>query len=66
MSDIAIFTPFNLVVMAMAAGVPGLMIGAAAGAWLGRNRRLLGAAIGGVVGFALCLGAVVWWVMWGR
>ncbi len=67
MSDIGgIFTPFNLAVMAMAAAVPGLMIGAAAGAWLSRNRRVLGAAIGGISGFALCLGAVVWWVVWGR
>lgn len=64
MSDIGgIFTPLDLLLMALAAGAPGLVLGAVAGAMLKRDRRIVGAAFGGVAGFALCLAAAVLWVM---
>lgn len=64
MSDIGgIFTPLDLLLMALGAGAPGLVLGAVAGAMLKRDRRIVGAALGGVAGFALCLGAVVLWVL---
>ena len=49
--------------MALIAGSPGLVLGAIAGAWRWRARRILGGAIGAAVGFALCLGAVLVWLM---
>ncbi len=64
MSDIGgIFTPLDLWLMASAAGAPGFVLGAVAGAWLSRDRRIVGAALGGAAGFALCLGAVMLWVL---
>lgn len=64
MSDIGgIFTPLDLWLMASAAGAPGFVVGAVAGAWLSRDRRIVGAALGGAAGFALCLGAVMLWVL---
>ena len=64
MSDIGgIFTPLDLLLMALGAGAPGFVLGAVAGAWLMRDRRIVGAALGGAAGFALCLGAAVLWVM---
>jgi hypothetical protein len=64
MSDIGgIFTPLDLLLMALGVGAPGLVFGAIAGAMLKRDRPIVGAALGGVAGFALCLGAVMLWVL---
>jgi hypothetical protein len=64
MSDIGgIFTPFDLVLMALVAGSPGALAGLAVGAWRWRARRVLGALIGAAVGFVLCLGAVLVWML---
>lgn len=64
MSDIGgIFTPLDLLLMASAAGAPGFVLGAVGGAWLSSDRRIVGAALGGAAGFALCLGAAVLWVL---
>ena len=49
--------------MALIAGSPGLVLGGAIGAWRWRTRRILGGSIGAAVGFALCLGAVLVWLM---
>lgn len=63
MSDIGgIFTPFDLFAMALIAGAPGFLVGAFAGAFLWRDRRLAGLTVGAVVGFALCLAAVYLWI----
>jgi hypothetical protein len=62
-SDIGgIFTPLDLLLMALGAGSPNLVLGAVSGAMLKRDRRIIGAALGGAAGFALCCGAVLLWV----
>lgn len=64
MSDIGgIFTPLDLFLMALVAGSPGAAIGAIVGAWRWRARRILGALIGAAIGFVLCLGAVLVWIL---
>ena len=65
MSDIgSIFSTWDLILMAMIACSPGLVIGAALGAWrgVGKNpgRRLRGATLFGLTGFALALAG--WWL----
>jgi len=53
MSDISFqFTLLDFVLMAPLVGWPGLALGALAGAFLWRKRRILGAALGGVLGCA--------------
>lgn len=64
MSDIGIFSTFDLFVLAFAAGSPGLVIGAIAGALGWRRRWLIGLLLGGASGFALCLGGVLVWLLW--
>jgi hypothetical protein len=62
-SDIGgIFTPLDLLLMALWACAPGLALGAVTGAMLKRDRCMIGAALGGAAGFALCRGAVLLWV----
>lgn len=64
MSDIGgIFSPFDLFLMALLAGSPGFLVGAAAGAFLWRSRRVLGLFAGGAAGFALCLSGVFVWLL---
>lgn len=63
MSDIGIFSTFDLFVMALIAGSPGFVLGAIAGALLWRNRRIPGGILGGVAGFTLCLGGVLVWIL---
>lgn len=64
MSDIGgIFSPWDLVLMALIAGLPGLVAGAVAGALAKPARRALNAGLGAIAGFALCLGVVVVWIV---
>lgn len=65
MSDIGpIFSTADLLLMALVGCAPGLVIGAALGAWfgVGRNpgRRLRGATIVGLTGFVLAFAG--WWI----
>ena len=64
MSDIGIFSTSDLVVLILIACAPGLVIGAAFGAWfgLGKNpgRRLRGAIVFGLTGFGLAFAG--WWL----
>ncbi|WP_420410317.1 hypothetical protein [Hoeflea sp.] len=57
MSDIGIFSTFDIIVLALIGCAPGFVIGAGLGAWVGVGshslRRLIGAAIFGSGGFAL-------------
>jgi hypothetical protein len=63
MSDIGIFSTFDLFVLALIAGSPGLVIGGLTGAFMWRERRILGLLLGGAVGFAICLGGVLVWIL---
>jgi len=57
MSDIGILNnPWSLAAIFLLIGSPGIPIGAIAGALLWRRRRIGGAAIGAVLGFAAWLG----------
>lgn len=60
MSDIGIFSTGDLILLALIACSPGLVLGAGLGAWMSPGRRMGGAALGGIAGFALAFGA--WWV----
>jgi len=60
MSDIGIFSTLDLVVLALIGCSPGLALGAALGAWISPGRRLRGAAMFGMTGFALAFAG--WWV----
>ncbi|MBO6718756.1 MAG: hypothetical protein JJ913_12430 [Rhizobiaceae bacterium] len=62
MSDI--FSTFDLVLLALIGGSPGLVIGAAVGAWRWRRHRIAGLVLGGIACFALCLGGVLVWLLW--
>jgi low affinity Fe/Cu permease len=64
MSDIGIFSTFDLFAMAFVAGSPGLVFGATAGVLLWRSRRTAGLLLGGAAGFAVCLGGVLVWILW--
>jgi hypothetical protein len=64
MSDIgSIFSTWDIVLMILVACAPGFVIGAAFGAWrgFGKNpgRRLRGAIVFGLTGFALAFAG--WW-----
>ncbi|MGE3142489.1 MAG: hypothetical protein AB7L65_04155 [Hyphomonadaceae bacterium] len=53
MSDISLhFTPWDIALIAVLLGWPGLLAGAAFGAWAWRKRRILGGALGAVAGCA--------------
>jgi hypothetical protein len=57
MSDIGLFSTFDMIMLALAGCAPGFVIGAGLGAWVGVGnhplRRLIGAAFFGFAGFAL-------------
>ena len=64
MSDIGgIFSTFDLLVLAIIVGAPGAVVGGLTGAFVQPARRLVGALNGAAVGFAVCLGLVVAWVL---
>lgn len=64
MSSVGInITILDLVLMALAAGSPGFLIGLVAGALLRPRGRIVGALLGGVLGFFICLGGVLVWVL---
>ncbi len=53
MSDIGILNdPLSLILIALIFGSPGLLIGGISGALLWRSRRIAGALLGAIVGFA--------------
>ena len=61
MSDIgSIFTTADILLMILVACAPGLVIGAALGAWKSPGHRLRGVAMGGGAGFALAF--ALWWL----
>jgi hypothetical protein len=67
-SDIGLdWGPFDIAVIALIIGAPGLFIGAAVGAIAWRRHRLWGAVIGAAAGLVLWLGGFVWWKLspWG-
>ena len=64
MSDIGIFSTFDLLVLALIAGSPGFVIGGLVGALWWRDRRIAGLLLGAAIGFALCLGGVLVWILW--
>jgi len=62
MSDISIeFTWYELLIVALFLGWPGLLLGAVLGAVAWRRRRVYGALIGSIGGLALWLGALFLW-----
>ncbi|MDP2149378.1 MAG: hypothetical protein Q8S27_16515 [Hoeflea sp.] len=61
MSDIGgIFSTGDLVLLALIACSPGLVLGAGLGAWASPGHRIRGAALGGAAGFALAFAG--WWI----
>jgi Na+/proline symporter len=55
-SDIGILNdPVSLIVIALLLGSPGFLLGAIFGALLWHRRRVVGALLGAIVGFAICL-----------
>jgi hypothetical protein len=62
MSDIGLaWGPFDIAMIALIIGAPGLALGGAAGALAWRRHRVWGALIGAVGGFALWLVGFVLW-----
>ena len=62
MSDIALnWGAFDIAMIALIIGAPGLPIGAALGAVVWRRHRPWGALVGAAVGLALWLGGFVLW-----
>jgi hypothetical protein len=62
MSDISIeFTWYELLIVALFLGWPGLLLGAVLGAVGWRRHRVYGALIGSIGGVALWLGALFLW-----
>jgi hypothetical protein len=56
MSDVGLyFSPLDYLVIALAIGSPGLIVGAGLGALAWRRRRCWGATVGAVCGAAFCL-----------
>ena len=56
MSDIGILNdPVSLIEIALLLGSPGFLLGAIPGALLWRRHRFMGALIGAVIGFVVCL-----------
>ena len=64
MSDIALeFDVGDLLLLVVAIGWPGLLVGAGIGAWAWRERRWFGSAIGGTLGLCVLAAArlsLVW------
>jgi hypothetical protein len=62
MSDIGpIFGPLDIAMLALIIGAPGIVLGAAVGAFVWRRRRVWGTLIGALTGFALWLAGFVLW-----
>jgi hypothetical protein len=62
MSDIGpIFGPFDIAMLALIIGAPGLVLGAAAGAFAWRRHRVSGALIGAGNGLVIWLAGFVLW-----
>jgi hypothetical protein len=62
MSDISIeFTWYELIIVALFFGWPGLLLGSVIGAVALRRHRFYGGAFGAALGFALCLGVQFLW-----
>ena len=62
MSDIGLnWGPFDIAMIALIIGAPGLLIGAAIGVLLWRRHRLYGAVLGAVAGLVLCDAGFVAW-----
>jgi hypothetical protein len=60
MSDIAVkFEWWELLLLSPTQGWPGLLIGAALGAYLWKKRRILGGVLGAIVGNLLWFGALL-------
>ena len=60
MSDIGFeFTWFDLLLVALFFGSPGLLIGAALGALAWKRHRVWGAVLGAILGLVVCLGLQV-------
>ena len=61
MSDIGILNdPLSIAFVVFIIGSPGLVVGVLAGAVLWRRRRIAGALIGAVAGFALWFAGWTW------
>lgn len=60
MSDIGMFSTGDLILLALIACSPGLVIGAGLGAFFSPGRRFRGAVVCGIAGFGLAF--AVWWV----
>lgn len=64
MSDINLnFSVPDYLIMVLLAGSPGLVVGAGLGALAWRRRRLLGAALGALLGALLCNVALYFYVV---
>ena len=62
MSDIGpIIGPFDIAMLALIIGAPGLFVGAAVGAFAWRRHRVWGALIGAVGGLLIWLAGFVLW-----
>jgi hypothetical protein len=62
MSDIGpIFGPVDIAMLALIIGAPGLIFGAAVGAFAGRRYRVWGALLGAAGDFVLWLAGFVLW-----
>jgi hypothetical protein len=62
MSDIGnIFSPFDLIIMLLIASTPGLVVGAAAGAYFVRKKPLYGAIAGATTG---CILVIAGWIVY--
>lgn len=57
------FDPDELIFTGLRRGWPGILLGAALGAALWRERRVFGALCGAIIGFAP--GLLVWWLLFG-
>jgi hypothetical protein len=62
MSDIALdFTWYELAIVALFFGSPGLLLGSVVGAVVWRRHRFYGSALGAILGTVLWLGAQFLW-----
>ena len=62
MSDVGInIGPFGLLLFAFLSGWPGILFGGVSGALLWRARRIVGALLGGLFGWAVGIGLFIVW-----
>ena len=57
MSDVTLLTLSDLILAALVAGIPGMLLGGGIGAWFWRSNRAAGALLVGLIGIPLSLGA---------